>query len=320
MSSNRVVIDIEHSGRRIDNFLIGYYKSLPKSRIYQMVRRGEVRVNGGRVKQDYRLAAGDCLRLPPVTLPSAKIAPNPGADTRADLLERILYEDDGLIIIDKPAGMPVHAGSRVNHGLIELFRAVRGESLELVHRLDRATSGCLIIAKRPSSLRDLHELMRGQGMEKYYTALVRGKMAGGQPRLVDARLHKGAAPGGRRMVRVSQDGKQAQTYIFPVQRFKGATLTEIRLGTGRTHQIRAHTGHIGHPVAGDAKYGDREFNQMMSEFGLNRLFLHASALQFRLAGRKREVRVRAPLPQELQIVLERLRRGPAATASVADPG
>jgi 23S rRNA pseudouridine955/2504/2580 synthase len=303
-----VEIDTERAGQRIDNFLVASLKGVPKSRIYRMLRKGEVRVNKGRVKATYRLIAGDSVRIPPVR--TAEVPENlPPSDRVLRLIdESILMEEKGFLILNKPSGIAVHGGSGLSYGVIEALRALRPEApfLELVHRLDRDTSGCLIIAKRRSVLRELHHLLRTDGMDKRYLALVKGKWRGGEKR-VDAPLLKNTLRSGERVVKVSEEGKTALSIFRPVAAFESATLVEVLLKTGRTHQIRVHAASIGHPVAGDEKYGDEAFNRELREMGLKRLFLHARSLVFRLPELEGEVRIEAPLPPELETFLERLK-------------
>ncbi len=302
-----VEIDTEGAGQRIDNFLVRQMKGVPKSHIYRVLRKGEVRVNSARARPDYRLQAGDKVRIPPVRQAAepSKTLPVPGAIER--LRTRILYEDSGLLVLNKPAGMAVHGGSGVSYGVIEALRALRPEAkhLELVHRLDRDTSGCLAVAKKRSVLRALHELLRRGGVEKCYLALLAGRWEGGA-REVTASLRKNVLQGGERVVRVSDEGKSAVSLFRPLSVFAEASLVEVVLATGRTHQIRVHAAHIGHPIAGDEKYGDPGFNHRMREFGLRRLFLHAHFIAFRLPEASEEVSISAPLDDDLRQVLERL--------------
>jgi 23S rRNA pseudouridine955/2504/2580 synthase len=297
-------ITADQAGQRIDNFLRTYLKGVPKSHVYRILRTGEVRVNKGRVKPLYRLQAGDRLRLPPVqfntpTLPSPRRV--------QELTNTILYEDAQLLIIDKPAGLAVHGGSGIEFGVIEGLRALypKLHYLELVHRLDRDTSGCLMIAKKSSMLRRLHELLRQSGINKQYLALVQGRW---HPRLtvVEANLRKNILLSGERIVRVHADGKPSQTQFGIEQRFANATLLRVQPLTGRTHQIRVHTAYMGHPVAGDSKYGDEAFNQQMRDYHLTRLFLHATQLEINLPGQD-HLLVQAPLPANLQQVLHHLK-------------
>ncbi len=302
----QVEIAAEDEGQRVDNFLLRELKSVPRSRVYRILRRGEVRVNGKRVKPEYRLAAGDRLRLPPVRVDAPRERRVPGSVL--DIVRSaIVHEDRELLVINKPAGLAVHGGSGLDFGVIEALRADRpDESLELVHRLDRETSGCLLVARRRSSLRALHALMREGLVEKRYLALVAGQWPHGKAR-IDAPLKTRQLQSGERMVRAQQGGKEALSVFAPVEFYgKRATLVEVDLKTGRTHQIRVHAQHAGHPVAGDDKYGDREFNQQMRELGLERMFLHAIAIAFTWPGTERQFDVSVPLDAELKSVLDRL--------------
>jgi 23S rRNA pseudouridine955/2504/2580 synthase len=302
-----VEIAVDDEGQRVDNFLLRELKSVPRSRVYRILRRGEVRVNGKRVKPEYRLVAGDRLRLPPVRVdvqPRERRVPSSVLDI---VRHAIVHEDRELLVINKPAGLAVHGGSGLDFGVIEALRADRPEeSLELVHRLDRETSGCLLVARRRSSLRALHALMREGLVEKRYLALVAGQWPHGKAR-IDAPLKTRQLQSGERMVRAQPGGKEALSVFAPVEFFgKRATLVEVDLKTGRTHQIRVHALHAGHPVAGDDKYGDRDFNQQMRELGLERMFLHAIAIAFTWPGTERQFDVSVPLDAELKSVLDRL--------------
>ena len=286
-------------------------KGVPRSHLYRVLRRGEVRVNRGRVKADYRLQGGDLVRIPPVRVAETRA---PGQAPRARLEQiagSVLYEDEALLVIDKPAGLAVHGGSGLDYGLIETLRRLRpGAELELVHRLDRETSGCLVVSKRRSALRQLHALIREGRMEKRYLALILGDLEQEQVR-VDAPLVKNVLKGGERMVRVNRaEGKPSLTVFRRRRRlpFGGgvATLVEAELLTGRTHQIRVHAAHLGTPLAGDAKYGDFEANRRLKALGLPRLFLHASELGFRAGYMTRPLRVQSPLPAELESFLAAL--------------
>ena len=296
----------DQAGQRVDNFLLARLKGVPRSHVYRILRRGEVRVNRGRIKPHYRLRAGDRLRLPPVRRREAGTLRPPAA-----LLERleraILYEDERLLVLDKPAGVAVHGGSGLSFGVIEALRTLRPGApyLELVHRLDRDTSGCLLVAKRRSALRALHGLLREGRMDKRYLALVRGAWPGG-PHRVDVPLRKNVLASGERVVRVSEAGKAAQTEFTARWTGEDVTLVEVRLLTGRTHQIRVHAAHAGHPLAGDERYGDAAFNRALRRAGLRRLFLHAWSVALEMPGGGPHLQVTAPLPADLLAVLERL--------------
>ncbi len=305
-------VDENRQGQRIDNFLITHLKGVPKSLIYRILRKGEVRVNKKRVKPDYRLNQADMIRIPPLRLGQATNkdeAAKPSESLQELLIQRVLYEDNGLLIINKPAGIAVHGGSGISLGLIEALRAMRPQEkfLELVHRLDRDTSGCLIFAKKASVLRELHELLRNNQIEKIYLALVKGYWPK-YIRMVDAPLLKNELQSGERVVKVSAQGKQALTEFRIMQRFDEATLVEAKLLTGRTHQIRVHAAHSEHPIIGDEKYGDKEFNKQMRKHGCRRLFLHACRLSFTLPSTQQTIMVSAQLEKSLQDCLDKLNK------------
>jgi 23S rRNA pseudouridine955/2504/2580 synthase len=309
-------VDAGRSGQRLDNFLLAILKGVPRTHVYRLLRKGEVRVNKGRARADYRLEEGDVVRIPPVRRGEStgrELASRAVAGGRFDWLEqRVLFEDEHLLVLDKPAGLAVHGGSGVSVGLIEALRELRPQNpfLELAHRLDRDTSGCLLIAKSRKALTRLHELLRSGSLDKYYLALVAGPWRGGTRR-VDAALEKTRPTAGERRVAVDAEGKESASEFRPVEKFAAATLIEIHLLTGRMHQARVHAAHIGHPIAGDEKYGDPGFNRDLREHGLTRLFLHAVRLEFRHPLTGAAVRVEAPLAPELARVRERLRAGSA---------
>lgn len=301
----------DQAGRRIDNFLIGNLKGVPKSRIYRMLRTGEVRVNGGRIRQDYRLKPGDVLRIPSVERRDPSIPPAALAIKRLTsslLKDDLLYEDEALIVLNKPAGIPVHGGTGFDCGVIEALRALRPHDpyLELAHRLDRDTSGCLLIVKQPRLLRQIHEMFREGSVIKRYLTLVRGQWQG-SGRIIDEGLRRNILRSGERMVQVQADGKRAQTWMTPIEIFAHSSLMEVKLLTGRTHQIRVHAAYRGQPVAGDTKYGDKSFNTRMRHAGLRHMFLHAKSLCFKRPDSRRKLFVEAVLPNDLVEVLERLR-------------
>jgi 23S rRNA pseudouridine955/2504/2580 synthase len=301
-----VEIDESREGQRLDNFLIGQLKGVPKSHIYRVLRRGEVRVNSGRVSADYRLQSGDRVRIPPIRQGEPPKSVN--ADRFAWLRERVLYEDAELLVLDKPAGLAVHGGSGVAVGVIEALRQLRPESpmLDLAHRLDRDTSGCLLIAKRRSALVALHAMLREGNVEKCYIALVRGRWRGGRRR-ISAPLQGDRVKGGERRVTTAAEGRAAESDFDPQGFYGAATLMEVRLHTGRMHQARVHAVFAGHPIAGDDKYGERDFNRELRSVGLRRLFLHAARLRFAHPASGAKIDVVSPLPPELAAVLERLR-------------
>jgi len=299
-------------GQRIDNFLARILKDVPRSLVYRILRTGEVRVNGRRVKPERRLAAGDRIRLPPLQRPSREAEAGqraPSRSLRDFVTSAVIFEDRDLIVVNKPAGVAVHGGSGLSFGVIETLRAAHPElpELELVHRLDRDTSGCLLVAKRRAVLRELHALLRERDMEKRYLALVVGRWPFGH-KTIELPLKTNLKQGGERVVKVHSGGQAAVTTFAPQEHFgKLATLLDVSLGTGRTHQIRVHAAHAGHPVAGDPKYGDRERDAKLVRYGLQRMFLHAHALRFQRRGAREPFEVVAALPPELQSLLERLR-------------
>ena len=307
LPAREFLVDDSHAGQRIDNFLSARLKGLPRARIYRILRRGEVRVNRGRIRQHYRLRLGDVVRVPPVRLAPGPAHSAPSRAARARIEGAVLYEHHGLVVLDKPAGLAVHGGSGVRHGVIEALRAARPSArmLELVHRLDRETSGCLMVATRRSVLTGLHTQLREGRLEKVYLALLTGRWRGGARR-VDAPLLKNQLRSGERVVRVDASGKAAETRFEPLAIGQAYTLVRARPATGRTHQIRVHAASIGMPIAGDAKYGDRGRDRLSRDAGLGRLFLHASRVRLTHPVDGGVVEVVAPLPADLAAVLERL--------------
>ncbi|ALN85557.1 23S rRNA pseudouridine synthase [Lysobacter capsici] len=298
----------DRDGQRLDNFLLGQLKGAPRSLIYKLVRSGQVRVNGGRAKAERKLEAGDEVRIPPVRLNEAGEKPTPPKGFMDALDAAIVFEDARLLALNKPSGVASHGGSGISFGAIETLRASRpGHTLELVHRLDRDTSGLLIVAKKRSALTEMQALMREDGgIAKRYLALVTGRMPEGVMS-VDAPLHIGLRQGGERHVQVHREGKPSLSHFKTLERRGGQSYCEVRIETGRTHQIRVHAQHIGHPVAGDDKYGEAEVNKKLrDQFGLRRLFLHASTLEFALDGGREPYSLNAPLAPELVEVLDRL--------------
>lgn len=297
----------ELAGQRIDNFLRTQLKGVPKTLIYRILRKGEVRVNKGRIKPEYKLQAGDVVRVPPLRLPE-RDEPAPLAIGLLERLEAaIVHEDKALIVMNKPAGIAVHGGSGLSFGVIEALRQLRPDAkeLELVHRLDRDTSGLLMVAKKRSMLRHLHQALRGDGVDKRYMALVRGRWETSKKQ-VSAPLEKNTLRSGERMVEVSDQGKEALTLFRVLRRFGDfATLVEAKPVTGRTHQIRVHARHAGHSIAGDSKYGDEAFTQEIRELGGKRLFLHAYALRVPLPDGD-ELELEAPVDEMWAQTLERL--------------
>ena len=305
------------AGQRLDNFLVRNLKGVPRTHVYRLLRKGEVRVNSKRAKPDQRVEAGDRIRLPPVRRPepgAATSARPPAAALQKLITDAVVYEDADLMVINKPAGIAVHGGSGLSHGVIEVLRAAYPDlkELDLVHRLDRETSGCLIVAKRRAALRDLHAQLREGRAEKRYLALVCGKWDLGQKR-IELPLATGERRGGERHVAVRSHGQMAVSTFKPVQFFGiVATLMEIEIGTGKTHQIRVHAAYAGHPVAGDDKYGDRERNEVLRDYGLSRMFLHAASIGFDRPGTHEPLLVSAPLGPDLHVVLDALLKAPGS--------
>lgn len=301
-----VEIGPDNDGQRIDNFLLSKLRGVPKSRIYKILRSGEVRVNKGRVKPSTRLAVNDIVRIPPVRLAEREAGSIP--DALIDLINNsVIFENNNLIIINKPAGLAVHAGSNIKFGVIDVLRADRFKDafIELAHRLDRETSGCLILAKSRDVLIQMNALMNSdRGVCKQYLALTQGNWPNGENR-IEAPLSKNEVKGGERVVTVNDQGKPAISLFTPTEQFRECSLVEIRLLTGRTHQIRVHAQFTGHPVAGDTKYGNKVFNKRMKQNGLKRMFLHARTLEFELNG---HIKVTAPLDDNLQKVINTLRK------------
>lgn len=303
-------ISEEEEGQRIDNFLLAKLKGVPKSLIYRVLRKGEVRVNKGRIKPEYKLQTGDIVRVPPIRVAEkAQQAPvSSKLNKVAQLEQQIIFEDDCLLVLNKPSGIAVHGGSGLSFGVIEGLRALRPEArfLELVHRLDRDTSGILLVAKKRSALRSLHEQLRVKTVQKDYLALVRGQWQS-HVKVVQAPLLKNELASGERIVKVSEQGKPSETRFAVEERYTNATLIKASPVTGRTHQIRVHTQYAGHPIALDDKYGDKEFDQQMSELGLNRLFLHAASIRFEHPKTGETLRLNAPLDDKMKGILKKLR-------------
>ncbi len=301
-----VEVPEDRTGQRLDNFLSGRLKGVPKSLIYRICRTGEVRVNGGRVKPDHRLNAGDKVRVPPVRVAERGQSEAPSDNQVGRVEASIIHEDREFLVIDKPAGVASHGGSGVSFGAIELMRAARPrDTLELAHRLDRDTSGVLVLTRKRSALTALQAAIREGRVEKRYLALIEGALPKARTS-VDAPLRKSVLQGGERMVRVDPEGKESRSHFSEIERYSGASLVEVALETGRTHQIRVHAQHLGHPLAGDEKYGDRAFNKAMREQGLKRLFLHAARFEFDLG--ERSYSFSAPLAPELAAVVDALQR------------
>jgi len=284
----------DSAAQRIDNFLFRHLKGVPKSHVYRVLRSGEVRVNSGRVKPEYRLQPGDRVRVPPIRISQEQKKARPAEFPLA-------HEDEALLVVDKPAGVAVHGGSGVSYGVIESLRASRPQAkyLELAHRLDRDTSGLLIVARKRGALVELHRMLREGEVEKVYLALAKGGWEGG-PRELRESLHKYVDAKGERRVAVREDGMKAVTRVRALKKSADFSLLEVRLLTGRTHQIRVHLAHAGHPVLGDGKYGDFELNRRLEKEGVRRLFLHASRLAFHHPVTKERLELHSPLPAEMK--------------------
>jgi 23S rRNA pseudouridine955/2504/2580 synthase len=305
-----LTVDEESAGQRLDNFLIRHLKGVPKTHVYRIIRSGEVRVNKGRASADTRIESGDVVRLPPVRI-SDKVAekaarPAPGREFP------LLLEDDALMAIDKPAGVAVHGGSGVSFGVIEQLRQARplAKLLELVHRLDRETSGILLVAKKRSALKHVQDQFRERETGKTYLALVQGQWPE-KLKVIDSALHKFLLPDGERRVRVTSnddpDGMRSITLVKVAERWDTCTLLEVTIKTGRTHQIRVHLASQGHPIAGDDKYGDFEWNKALQKQGLKRMFLHAWRLQFTHPATGKRVELMSNLPPELQLYVNHVK-------------
>lgn len=301
-----IEISEENSDQRLDNFLITLLKGVPKTRIYRIIRKGEVRVNKGRIDNKYRLKVGDVVRIPPVRVAIRNNDVDLQPTLKHSLEYDIVFEDDVIIVLNKPSGFAVHGGSGISSGVIEALRAIRPDArfLELAHRLDKATSGCLLVAKKRSALKALHDLFRGDGVKKIYIALLVGRWEK-KKMIVTAPLLRSTGKGGERMVKVSQSGKFAETSFRRIQKYNNLTLVEASPKTGRTHQIRVHAAWLGHPIVADERYGDAMVNQELKAKGFKRLFLHAEQLQFIHPVTKEMMHFRAPVPEELLNLLEK---------------
>ncbi|MBU2181332.1 MAG: 23S rRNA pseudouridine(955/2504/2580) synthase RluC [Gammaproteobacteria bacterium] len=303
-------VDEEYAGQRLDNFLLARLKGVPKSVIYRVIRKGEVRVNKGRIKPEYKLQVGDQVRVPPLVVAAEKDQVSTKLSLVKNLESHILFEDNDLIVLNKPTGMAVHGGSGLQFGVIEALRALRptAKFLELVHRLDRDTSGCLLIAKKRSVLTHIHEQLRLKTVEKKYWALVAGQWDARNKKVTEP-LKKNTLQSGERVVRVDErDGKPSETRFKILQRYAEGTLVEAFPVTGRTHQIRVHTACVGHPIACDDKYGDNDFTGQMNALGLKRLYLHAKTLAFTHPNNGLVMKCEAPLDSELEKILTKLNR------------
>jgi 23S rRNA pseudouridine955/2504/2580 synthase len=303
-----VEVGAERAGQRLDNFLLGQLKDLPRPHVYRILRTGEVRVNGRRAKPDYRIQAGDRVRLPPLQRAATIEPAAPPAGLMGEIAGRILYEDDHLLAVNKPAGLAVHAGTGVAYGLIDVLRALRPHfpELNLVHRLDRGTSGCLVVAKTRADLLMLNRAFADRACGKVYMALTAGHWAQART-IVRQALDVEHRAQGERSVRVDAERGQAAVSRFQeLERFPGSSLVRVEIDTGRTHQIRVHAAAAGHVLAGDDRYGNHDFNRQMARLGLRRMFLHAAELVLPL-GEGKPLRFKAPLPEDLARVLAALR-------------
>ncbi|MGH1487417.1 MAG: 23S rRNA pseudouridine(955/2504/2580) synthase RluC [Cellvibrionaceae bacterium] len=303
-------IDDDIAGQRIDNYLLARLKGVPKSLIYRILRKGEVRVNKGRIKPEYKLKKGDVVRVPPVRVAQKSDIVKPSDSLSQLLCDSVLYEDESVLVINKPSGLAVHGGSGVNLGLIESLRQIRSEDfLELVHRLDRGTSGCVMVAKSRRGLRHMQQQLRDGKINKVYQALVDGRWPKRRQQ-INMSLLKSQQTDGGRIVRVVEEGtsgaKASLTKYRVLEHYEACTLVEAKPITGRTHQIRVHSQYAGHPILGDDKYSDRNQEAFARELGLKRLFLHAFMLNFTTVD-ERSVQVEAPLSKELTSVLSALR-------------
>ncbi len=314
-------IDDSSSGQRLDNYLLKVLKGVPKTYIYRIIRKGEVRVNKKRAQASTRLNDGDIVRIPPVRMTQAKELDNKSVTKHRHLLDSILYEDDHILVLNKPSGLAVHSGSGLQYGLIELLRELtQYRFLELVHRLDRATSGCLLFAKKRSALTELSAAFASNSeknnlLDKRYKALVLNGLSSPSQTVIASMSKRPMAAGEHKMIVLNADeegGQFSKTKFHTVESFElndqPISLIEAKLFTGRTHQVRVHAEHIACPLAGDDKYGDHDFNKIMQKLGLRRLFLHASQLSFFHPEKNEKMTMVAPLPKELQSVLRQLRK------------
>jgi 23S rRNA pseudouridine955/2504/2580 synthase len=304
--------EVDDAGQRIDNYLVKMLKGVPKSMIYRLLRKGEIRVNKKRTKPEYKLVAEDVIRVAPIRLAEPNAPVSTKLNIVASLEQQILFEDDSLIVLNKPSGMAVHGGSGLSFGVIEALRALRPQAkmLELVHRLDRDTSGCLVVAKKRSALRNLHEQLRSKQVQKFYHALVKGQWPAKLTKVTEA-LKKNDLQSGERVVVVDNiAGKESETRFRVLQHYQLATLVRAFPVTGRTHQIRVHCQCKGHSIAGDNKYGDAEFDKQLQTVGLKRLFLHAASIEFTHPKTEQRIKIEAPLEPSLQLVLNGLVKVP----------
>ena len=300
-----LTITEDNAEQRLDNFLMTYLKGVPKTRIYRIIRKGEVRVNKGRIDNKYKLKIGDVVRVPPVRVATRDNKVDLQPTLKYSLENEIIYEDDVLIVLNKPSGFAVHGGTGITSGVIEGLRSLRPDSrfLELAHRIDRDTSGCLLVAKKRSTLKKLHDLFRENEVKKTYIALLEGEWER-KKLLVTAPLLKNTGKGGERVVKVSKAGKFAETNFRRLKKYKGLTLVEASPKTGRTHQIRVHSAWLGHPIVADSRYGNDDTNKKLKKKGYKRLFLHAEQLQFTHPVTGELMKFKAPLAPELERMLK----------------
>lgn len=314
-----VIIDANHSEQRIDNFLMHELKGVPRSYVYRILRKGEVRVNKKRIKPTYKLKDGDSVRIPPVFLPEKQSQKNAPLSLLKKLEASILLEDNDMIFINKPSGLAVHGGSGVQYGLIETFRQLRPELpfIELVHRLDKETSGIVMLAKNRQTLLELHQMMKQRGFNKYYQTLIKGEWQGGTRKVVNklqrqqGRLQKVKVVSDDPQKGGSNSGKAKESIsIFsPIKKYDGYTLMKVELLTGRMHQIRTQLAEQGHPVLGDSQYGDFGLNrELKKRFALKRLFLHAYHLEFTLPKTSKHYDCKIPLPDDLNKVIQKINK------------
>ena len=303
---SRVTVTQEDAGQRIDNYLLRCFKGVPRSHVYRILRKGEVRINKKRVKPTYKLVAGDELRLPPMRF-SQKGPRRPPDEVVERVAARIVYDDARIMVVNKPAGLPVHAGTGFDYGVIDALQQIekQEDSVFLVHRLDRETSGCLLIARDRAAMKYCHQALREGQVRKFYAALLMGRWGQGK-QSIELPLARNKMQGGERLAQVDESGKAAHSIFIPVREFVQASLMKVELLTGRTHQIRAHAAAIGHPLAGDRQYGDRDFNNEMKSLGLKRMFLHAQSLSFPHPDDGQMLAIEPPLDDDLQAVLDKL--------------
>lgn len=305
-ASEKIIVSANALEQRIDNFLFRNLKKIPKSRIYQMLRKGEVRINSCRVKQNYKLQVGDVVRIPPLYHTGTHKKTTPPQQLQEEIVDSIIYEDDSIIVINKPSGVVVHSGSEQSYGVIEAIRAHNKiyRELELAHRLDKETSGCLVLAKNIQSLRKLNNDFKENNIKKIYVALVVG-VVDKKSIIVNVPLIRNTLSSGERIVRADENGKRAVSKFYVEESYKNTTLVRVRLLTGRTHQIRVHSAHINHPIIGDSKYGMRDINNEFRKKGLKRIFLHASEIELSSPAKCKKISIKAPLPHELIKVMRK---------------